>query len=60
MGDMSTEHPGLFSVRPPAGIDSMDECKATIESCIVRKVATVRRPYANDVSPSVLQKACRN
>lgn len=34
-----------------AGIDSMDERKAIIESCTIREVANIRELYAKDVRP---------
>jgi DNA polymerase-3 subunit epsilon len=34
-----------------AGITSMDDRKAIIESCTVREVATIRDLYAKDVRP---------
>ena len=46
-----TQVEALRSAFASAGIDSMDERKAIIESCTIREVANIRELYAKDVRP---------
>lgn len=46
-----TQVEALRNAFTSAGIDSMDERKAIIESCTIREVANIRELYAKDVRP---------